>query len=30
LMVLDSREVDELVAVLTICAMLEAKDSFLK
>jgi len=29
LLVLDGREVDELVAVLTIAAMLEAKDSFL-
>ncbi|KAE8447082.1 hypothetical protein EG329_011066 [Mollisiaceae sp. DMI_Dod_QoI] len=30
LLVLDGREVDELVVVLTLCAMLEAKDSFLK
>ncbi|KAH8808806.1 hypothetical protein F5884DRAFT_858327 [Xylogone sp. PMI_703] len=30
LLVFDSREVDELVVVLTICAMLEAKDSFLE
>ncbi|KAH8792789.1 hypothetical protein F5882DRAFT_399516, partial [Hyaloscypha sp. PMI_1271] len=29
LLVLDSREVDELIVVLTICAMVEAKDSFL-
>ena len=30
LLVLDRREVDELLAVLTICAMIEAKDTFLK
>jgi hypothetical protein len=30
LLVLDSREVDELIVVLTICAMVEAKDAFLK
>jgi len=30
LLVLDAREVDELIVVLTICAMVEAKDSFLK
>ncbi|KAE9371336.1 hypothetical protein N431DRAFT_426003, partial [Stipitochalara longipes BDJ] len=29
LLVLDAREVDELIVVLTICAMVEAKDSFL-
>jgi hypothetical protein len=29
LLVLDGREVDELIVVLTICAMLEAKESFL-
>jgi hypothetical protein len=28
LLVLDGREVDELVVVLTVCAILEAKDSF--
>jgi hypothetical protein len=30
LLVVDGREVDELIAVLTICAMVEAKDTFLK
>jgi hypothetical protein len=30
LLVLDAREVDELIVVLTICAMVEAKDSFLR
>ena len=30
LLVLDRREVDELLVVLTICAMIEAKDTFLK
>ncbi len=30
LLVLDSREVDELIVVLTICALVEANDSFLK
>ena len=30
LLVLDSREVEELIGVLTICALVEAKDSFLK
>jgi hypothetical protein len=29
LLVLDGREVDELIVVLTICAMLEAKENFL-
>ena len=29
LLVLDGREVDELIVVLTICVMLEAKESFL-
>jgi hypothetical protein len=29
LLVLNGREVDELIVVLTICAMLEAKESFL-
>ena len=30
LLVLDGREVDELLVVLTVCAMMEAKDIFLK
>jgi hypothetical protein len=30
LLVLDAREVDELIVVLTICAMVEANDSFLR
>jgi len=30
LLVLDRREVDELLVVLTICAMIGAKDTFLK
>lgn len=30
LLVLDGREVEELLVVLTVCGMMEAKDSFLK
>lgn len=30
LLVIDGQEVDELTVVLTVCAMLEAKDSFLR
>jgi hypothetical protein len=30
LLVFDGGEVDELIVVMTICAMLEAKDTFLK